>query len=97
MRIVAIVGLVAALTACESLYDNDGIARIRTQADAVAYNATVSSESQKLICEREAVLGSNIRQFVCLTVAQREYLQQVAQENARLIFEAGNRTQDPAQ
>jgi hypothetical protein len=97
MRIVAIVGLVAALTACESLYDNDGISRIRTQADAVAYNATVSSESQKLICEREAVLGSNIRQFVCLTVAQREYLQQVAQENSRLIFEAGNRTQDPAQ
>ena len=97
MRRVDRVGIVEAHTACESLYDNDGIARSRTQADAVDYNETVSSESQKLICEREAVLGSNIRQFVCLTVAQREYLQQVAQENSRLIFEAGNRTQDPAQ
>ena len=96
-RIAGLIGLIAVLTGCESMYDDDGIPRIRTQADAAAYNATVSSNSEKLVCVRESVIGSNIRQFVCLTVAQREYLQQQAREDANLLFEAGRRTQDPAQ
>ena len=96
-KIAALVGLVAILTGCEGMYDDDGIPRIRSQSDAAAYNATVSSESEKLVCAREMVLGTNIRQFVCLTVAQREYLQALAQDDSRLIYEAGRRTQDPAQ
>ena len=80
MRTIAVIGLMLTLSACESLYQDDGIPRIRSQRDADAYNATVSSESQKLVCAREAVLGSNIREFVCMTVAQRDRLAQEARE-----------------
>ena len=76
------------VTACESLYENndDGIPRIRSQRDVEAYNETVSSESEKLVCERERVIGSNIRQWVCLTVAQRDALQRQAQDqNSNLL------------
>ena len=42
------------VTACESLYENNdaGIPSIRSQRDVEAYNVTVSSESEKLVCER---------------------------------------------
>jgi hypothetical protein len=80
-----IVILIFTLSACESLNRNDGIPRIRTRADAAAYNATVSSPSEQLICNREAVLGSNLRQFVCMTVAQHERLQAQAQEDAAFL------------
>ena len=64
----------AILAGCETLYQNEGISRINSQRDVDAYNATVSAESDMLVCTREQVLGSNIREFVCLTVAQRERL-----------------------
>ncbi|HIF74560.1 MAG TPA: hypothetical protein EYG31_03765 [Porticoccaceae bacterium] len=68
-----VIGLLSLLTACEASYDaNDGIDRIRTQQDVDAYNATVSAADDKLVCSRESVIGSNIRQFVCLTARQRE-------------------------
>ena len=56
--LVASVGLL--VSACESLYENndDGIPRIRSQRDVAAYNETVSSEGEKLVCERERVIGS---------------------------------------
>lgn len=84
-RILTTCLLVVTLSGCESLYEDDGIPRIRTQADVEAYNATVSSESEKLVCEREFVLGSNMRQFVCMTIAQRERLAEVAREDAELL------------
>lgn len=84
-RIITVFLLVVALSGCESLYDDDGIPRIRTQRDVDAYNLTVSSESEKLVCEREFVIGSNLRQFVCMTVAQRERLQEMGQENVDFI------------
>lgn len=90
-KILAIFGLFAVLTGCESMYDNDGIPRIRSQADAAAYNATVSSEGEKLVCIREAVLGSNLRRFVCATVAQRERMQEQAKEDVRFIGDALSR------
>ena len=62
--------LVAALTACEGLYEDDGIPRIRTQADVVAYNATVVADNDKLVCTRERGIGTNIPQFSCMTVRQ---------------------------
>ena len=81
-KIIMIASLVLSVTACESLYEanDDGIPRIRSQRDVEAYNATVSSEGEKLVCERERVIGSNIRQWVCLTIAQRDALQRQAQD-----------------
>ncbi len=72
-KLITVFGLAALLAGCENMYPDDGgIPRIRTQRQVNAYNATVSSESEKLICTREFVVGSNLRQFVCMTVAQRD-------------------------
>jgi len=90
-KIIAVVGLVAIITGYESMYNDDGIPRIRSQADAAAYNATVSSEGEKLVCIREAVLGSNLRRFVCATVAQRERMHEQAKEDVRFIGDAISR------
>ncbi len=81
---IIVLGLVVLLVGCESLYQDDGIQRIRSQRQADAYNATVSSESEKLVCSRETVIGSNIPQFVCMTVAQRDRLAQQAREEIQL-------------
>ena len=79
-------GLMLILVGCEALVPpDDGIPRIRSQADAEAYNATVSAESDKLVCSRERVIGTNIPQFVCMTVAQRERLAQQAVEDVQAI------------
>ena len=84
--LLALVGLL--VSACESLYENndDGIPRIRSQRDVEAYNETVSSEGEKLVCERERVIGSNIRQWVCLTIAQRDALQRQAQDQNEALL-----------
>jgi len=82
----------AILAGCETLYQTDGIPRINSQRDADAYNAMVSAESDKLVCTRENVLGSNIREFVCLTVAQRERLRQAAVEDLEFLNQELNRT-----
>ena len=74
--------LLTAFTGCESMNRDDGIPRIRTQADVAEYNATVSSESEKLTCTREQVIGSNIRQLICMTVAQMERMQELGQQDA---------------
>ena len=65
---VNILALVVLLTACEGLYEDDGIPRIRTQADVIAYNANVVADNDKLVCTRERVIGTNIPQFICMTV-----------------------------
>ena len=77
--------LVVALTGCESLYEDDGIPRIRTQADVVAYNATVAADNDKLVCSRERVVGTNIPQFICMTVRQRVRMQEEAQEDVGFL------------
>ena len=84
--LVASVGLL--VSACESLYENsdDGIPRIRSQRDVEAYNETVSSDGEKLVCERERVIGSNISQWVCLTIAQRDALQRQAQDQNEALL-----------
>lgn len=79
-KVISLLCLTLILAACESMYEDDGVPRIRTQRDVDAYNATVSSESEKLVCTRESVLGSNMRQFVCMTVAQRDRLAQQSQD-----------------
>lgn len=83
---LSLLALVAALTACEGLYDDDGIPAIRTQADVAAYNATVVAENDKLVCSREQVIGTNIRQFVCMTLAQQTYLREQARQDTDYLF-----------
>ena len=87
-RIISMLTLVFLLSGCEwwlAQYDDGGIPRISSQAQADAYNATVSSTSEMLVCAREAVIGSNLREFVCMTVAQRD---QMARDAQRAIQEA---------
>ena len=80
-KLIGSIALVTLLAGCESLYQEDGIPRIRTQRDVDAYNATVVAANDKLVCSRELVIGTNIRQFVCLTVAQRDRLREQGQED----------------
>ncbi|MDD9888915.1 MAG: hypothetical protein OXU66_10285 [Gammaproteobacteria bacterium] len=93
-KLLLLSSFVLVLSGCEwweAQYDrNAGLPEIRSQADVDAYNATVSSESEKLVCERERVVGSNIRQWVCLTQAQRDRLALEGRENveqARTILD----------
>lgn len=86
---VGMVSLAALLIGCENMYQDDGIPRIRTQSQVDAYNATVSSAGEKLVCSREQVTGSNLRRFVCNTVDQRERMAQNAQNTIEEIRSAG--------
>lgn len=87
-KLILVVSVCLLVSACESLDKNndDGIPRIRSQRDVEAYNETVSSEGEKLVCERERVIGSNIRQWVCLTIAQRDALQRQAQDQNEALL-----------
>ena len=84
-KIVAVICLAMLLVGCENMYEDDGIARIRNQRDVEAYNATVSSEGEKLTCRREVVLGTNFREYICMTVAQRERMRRDAQEPIEIL------------
>lgn len=78
--------LLAALTGCESLYEqNGGIETIRSQRQVDAYNATVSSEGEKLVCSKEKPLGSNISRFSCMTKNQQERLAGQARQDIQTI------------
>jgi len=92
LKVPILLFFLAILAGCENLYQNEGIPRINSQRDVDAYNATVSAESDMLVCTREQVLGSNIREFVCLTVAQRERLRQAAVEDLEFLNQELNRT-----
>ena len=65
--ILVTLGFIVILSGCEST-DDDGIPRIRSQRDADAYNATVSSSGERIICERERVIGSNTVSYTHLTL-----------------------------
>ena len=92
LKVPILLFFLAILAGCETLYQNEGISRINSQRDVDAYNATVSAESDMLVCTREQVLGSNIREFICLTVAQRERLRQAAVEDLEFLNQELNRT-----
>lgn len=92
LKVPILLFFLAILAGCGNLYQNEGISRINSQRDVDAYNATVSAESDMLVCTREQVLGSNIREFVCLTVAQRERLRQAAVEDLEFLNQELNRT-----
>ncbi|MCH7672614.1 MAG: hypothetical protein IIB72_10675 [Proteobacteria bacterium] len=84
-KTVAVICLAMLLVGCENMYEDDGIARIRNQRDVEAYNATVSSEGEKLTCRREVVLGTNFREYICITVAQRERMRRDARELIEIL------------
>lgn len=78
--------LTLSLAGCESLYDNNGdISRITSQRQVDAYNATVSSEGEKLVCSRERSTTSNISRFTCMTINQRDRLALEAREEIDFI------------
>lgn len=84
-NILAVCILAATLIGCESLYEDGGIPRIRSQRQVDAYNATVSSEGEKLVCTKERPLGSNISRFNCMTINQRDRLAQQGQQQIQDI------------
>ena len=78
--------LTLSLVGCESLYETNGdISRITSQRQVDAYNATVSSEGEKLVCSRERSTTSNISRFTCMTINQRDRLAQEAREEIDFI------------
>ena len=91
ISLICLLGLT--LVGCESLYDDGGIPRIRSQKQVDAYNATVSADNDKLVCTRERTTTSNIRQFVCMTVGQQQRITETSQaevEEVRRIFNSAN-------
>ncbi len=74
------------LAGCESLYDDGGIPRIRSQRQVDAYNETVSSEGEKLVCTKERPTGSNISQFICMTQNQQD---RIATQSQQTIQDVG--------
>ena len=85
-NILAVLIFVTILIGCENLYEIDDISRIRSQRQVDAYNATVSSEGEKLVCARERPLGSNISQFICMTRNQQD---RIARQSQQTIQDAG--------
>ncbi|PCI74830.1 MAG: hypothetical protein COB20_14330 [SAR86 cluster bacterium] len=85
-NILAVLILAATLVGCESMYEDGGIPRIRSQKQVDAYNATVSSEGEKLVCTKERPLGSNISQFYCMTLNQRD---RIAMQSQQVILDVG--------
>lgn len=79
---ICIIALASILSACKMPErDPNDIGAIRSKRDMDAYNATVSSEGQKLTCTREQVIGTNFRQYVCITNAQLERQREATQGN----------------
>jgi hypothetical protein len=83
MKMLLLFSMIGLLSACVPVSDSDR--PIRTPADVERYNATVTREGAKLVCDRERVTGSNLPQFVCMTVDQRERLANEAADTIRSI------------
>lgn len=82
--------LALALVGCESLYVVDDIESIRSQRQVDTYNASVSSEGEKLVCTKEKPLGSNIPRFDCMTLNQRDRLASQSQQTFQDIGRGAN-------
>lgn len=78
-KLLAAAGLAALLAACAST-DNGA----QTQNDMVAENANVESGSpDEMICRNERVTGQMIPRRVCMTRAERQALEDRADETFR--------------
>jgi hypothetical protein len=89
-NIPVVLVMALALVGCESMNDDGGIPRIRSQRQVDAYNETVSSEGEKLVCTRERPLGSNISRFMCMTLNQRDRIASQAQQDIETIGRGPN-------
>jgi len=90
-KALLVIALATVLVGCESLYENNsGIPRIRSQKQVDAYNATVSSEGEKLVCTKEKPLGSNISQYNCMTRNQQDRLAQESQQVFQSVGRGSN-------
>lgn len=83
MKMFLLFSVIGLLSACVPVSDSNR--PIRTPADVERYNATVSSEGEKLVCSRERVLGSNLPQFVCMTKNQQERLAREATDTIQSL------------
>lgn len=83
MKLFLLFSAVALLNACVPV--DPANRPIRTPGDVERYNATVSNEGDKLVCERERVVGSNLPQFVCMTVSQRERVAREASDTIQSL------------
>ncbi len=88
--LLTVIVLAATLVGCENLYDNSDMTRIRSQRQVDAYNATVSSEGEKLVCTKERPLGSIIPEFICMTNDQRDRLAIQAREEVEFVGRTQN-------
>jgi len=83
MKMFLLFSVIGLLSACVPVSDSNR--PIRTPKDVERYNATITNEGNKLVCERERVLGSNLPQFVCMTVSQRERLARDASDTIQSL------------
>lgn len=83
MKSILLLASLVAVCACTPLPDSER--PIRTQSDVDRYNATVSNEGDKLVCDRERVVGSNFPKFVCMTNNQRERLARATVEDLQQL------------
>lgn len=86
LKLFNLISVLVFLSACVPVSDTDR--PIRSQADVERYNANVSSEGEKLVCERERLVGSHLPQFVCMTINQRERLARSAGDTLNEIRNA---------
>ncbi len=71
IRLSLALGMFGILTACATGDQNTGGSSM-SDAEAIAlYNTTVKWEDQ-IVCEKQRVTGTSIRQKVCLTRSQKE-------------------------
>lgn len=60
------------LFACATELSDGRSPVIRSQAEADAYNLTITSPSEFVYCRKEEVTGTKIERTICGTVAQHE-------------------------
>lgn len=83
MKLYPLLAVIALLCACVPVDPSNR--PIRSQADVDRYNAKITNEGDKLVCDRERVVGSNLPQFVCMTVSQRERLARDASDTIQSL------------
>jgi hypothetical protein len=76
-------GLLAGKSTIEQLNDDEKVALINAQERA---NAILTRrDGERLVCERRRVVGSNLRQNMCETYAERRHRVQGTRERARQL------------
>lgn len=72
MRIISLLAISFALASCATELSEGRSPVIRSQAEADAYNLTITSPSEFVYCRKEEVTGTKFERTICGTVAQHE-------------------------